>query len=243
LEGLYAKPVTFETPLLLWRGHMQSQGVRPDGMEMLTFVQHSFVVPENAGIFDAPALSVGLISKVVEAYHQSNPGYPRYRVWQSQMGFHIIPTDARDQAGELRPAQSILDAPIEVLVEKRTASEHAQALLDAVSRATRISTLVENSLDSFYAANGYMVRGQATDAERPYMLFEWGASEVSAREALIDLLQNSATTKSWALACIPDYRHGNQPQCRIGFRALTVKGRTVWFDRCTQCRMVPTQAK
>jgi len=241
LEGLYAKPVTFETPLLLWRGHMQSFGALPDGTEILTFVRHSFVVPENAGIFDAPALSTDLISKVVEAYHQSNPGFPRYRVSQSQMGFHIIPTEARDQAGVLRPAQSVLDATVDVPVEKRTASEHAQAVMDAVASATGTATLVENSLDSFYSANGYMVREPTTDAERPYMLFEWGASGVSAREALIDLLKNSATTMSFGVACIPDERHGNRQQCRIGFHALAINGRMIWYDRCTKCRLVPTQ--
>ncbi len=239
LEAQYAKPVTFETPLLLWRGHMQSHGLVGNGTEVLTWATHSFVVPANAGVFDAPALSVDLISKVVAAYHQSNPGFPRYRVRQSQMGFHIIPTEARDESGALGPVQSVLDAPVEVPVEKRTASEHAQALLDAVTRATGIATFVENSLDSFYAANGYLARGDA--AERPYMLFEWGTSGVSAREALIDLLKNSATTMSWTLACIPDFQHANRQHCRIGFHALAVNGRVVWYDRCTKCRAVPAK--
>jgi hypothetical protein len=241
LEGQYAKPVTFETPLLLWRGHMRSHGLLPNGTEALTFVTHSFVLPENAGIFDAPALSVDLLSKVVKAYHQSNPGFPRYRVSQSQMGFHIIPTEARDESGALGPVQSVLDATVEVPVEKRTASEHAQALLDAVTRATGIATVVENPIDSLYAANGYLVRGDP--AERSYMLFEWGASGMSAREALIDLLKNSATTTSWTLACIPDFQHGNRQHCMIGFHALAVNGRVVFYDRCTKCRAVPTQGR
>jgi hypothetical protein len=101
--------------------------------------------------------------------------------------------------------------------------------------------LAENSLDSFYVANGYMIREPVTAAERPYMLFEWGASQMSAREALIDLLKNSATTMSWTLACKPDFFHGNQQQCMIGFHPLTVNGRPIWFDRCTKCRMAPTQ--
>ena len=247
LEGQYAKPVTFETPLLLWRGHMEKFGALPDGTEIFSFVRHGFALPENAGILDAPALSTGLVSKVVEAYHQSNPGYPRYRVWQSPMGFHIIPTDARDQAGVLGPAHSVLDAQIEVPVEKRTASEHLQAVMDAVTRATGIATLVENSIDSDYAANGYMIRGEPrggpAEAERAYMLFDWGASQVSAREALIDLLTKSSTTLSWTLACIPDYRNGNRQHCMINVHPLAVNGRYIRFDHCTKCRMVPTAGR
>jgi hypothetical protein len=246
LENHYAKPVTFEMPLLLWRGYMERIGQRPlpNGMEMLTWVRHRFVVPEDAGIFDAPALSVSLISKAVDAYHQSNPGFPRYRVLESSMGFHIVPTDARDETGVLRPVKSLLDTSISVLADKRIASEHVRAVLEAVSGATGTPTILEDwYFDSSYAANGYMYRGEATSAERPYMLFEWGASQVSARDALIDLLKGSATTMSWAFGCLPDYNHENQPRGRIAIHPLDVNGRAVWYDRCTNCRIVPTQAR
>src|SRR5665213_2439694 len=46
--------------------------------------------------------------------------------------FHIIPTHAHDADGVLREVGSVLDTPVEVLVEQRTASEHLQALLDNI---------------------------------------------------------------------------------------------------------------
>jgi hypothetical protein len=242
----YAKPVTFEGPVLLWHGYMQKVVPRPlpDGREIFSWVRHSFVIPEDAGIFEAPALSVGFISKAVEAYHQSNPEFPRYRVFESSMGFHIVPTDARDEAGVLRPVKSLLDTSILVPIGERIASEHVQAVLEAVSRAAEIPTTLEDwYFDSAYAANGYMYRGEATGAERPYMLFKWGASDVSARDALIDLLKASATTMSWTFGCFPDYNHGNRPKCTLALQALVVNGRAVWYDRCTNCRLIPTQAK
>ena len=241
LQNHYAKPVTFETPVLLWQGHMAAYGRLPDGIEMKTWVTHSFTVPDVETVLGAPTLTSDLISRVIEAYHQSNPGFPRYRVSQSPMGFHIIPTHARDEAGVLRSVTSVLDTAGTVLTEKRTASEHIRELLAAVSVASGVSTLLEDSLDSYYGANGYLTHGEPTSVERPYILFEWGVRELTAREALIDLLGKSVTTLSWTLASIPDYRHQNRAQCRIGFMPLTVNGRTIWFDRCTACRAIPGQ--
>jgi hypothetical protein len=244
LQAQYGKPVTFEAPRLVWREHMQKTSVLPNGTEMLTSKRHAMLLPAT-GVFDATTLTRSVVETAVSAYHDSAIGYPRYRVLESSLGFHIVPTDARDETGTLRPTNSVLDANVVVLPERRTAFEHLTALLQAVTSSsgtvTRTST-VEVGFNREFAANGYLVTGVAKDTERPYELFEWGASEINGRNALIDLLGRSSTTMSWFLLCRPDYNTGNAQQiCYLSVDALWVgpKRTLVTFDRCTSCRPVP----
>jgi hypothetical protein len=102
--------------------------------------------------------------------------------------------------GKLVPATTPLGARIDVPVEKRTASEHLKALCDAVSSATGATVRPNGGrFDHAFAANGYLLPRMSTGAERPYMLFEWGANGTTAREALIDLLGRSATRMTWRI--------------------------------------------
>jgi hypothetical protein len=73
------------------------------------------------------------------------------------------------------------------------------------------------------------------------MLFAWGADGITGREALVDLLDGSATTMSWRIAVGPvGQRTGLY--CWLNLHALAVgpEKRGMLLDRCTKCRPVPT---
>jgi hypothetical protein len=140
-------------------------------------------------------------------------------------------------------AKSVLDATVEVLSKKRTASEHVAAVLEAVSKQTGVRVSLAQSFDSDFAANGYTIHHRPTDADRPYLLFDWGASEVSAREALVDLLGRSMTTMTWETYCAPDFLRGYQQRCQVAIHHLLTGRNGLQWDRCTNCREVPDGGK
>lgn len=234
LEAVYARPVTIEHPLERWRGELQRL---PLGG--LSESPHSIVLPESDGIFTASAISLDLVRRALDECHRQNPGRSRYKVIESTMGFHIVPTDAHDETGVLRPVNSLLDTTVEVLDQQRTFTEHVTALLDAVSKATGVPfrPFTDLGLNAKYAANGYFLPYPLIQRakERPYLVFEWGASEMGARDALIDLLARSATTMTWELACGPE-------DCNLHMDAMATGGRSLYLDRCTTCKPTPSQA-
>jgi hypothetical protein len=158
------------------------------------------------------------------------------------MGLHIVPAAAYDEEGVLRPAKNLLDTPIGVPVEKRTATEHAEATLQEVSRSTGIHFRGVYDFDGRYAANNYIINASFPTAhDRPYWLFAWGASQVTAREAPIDLLSGSATTLTWGLACYADFTRGGQQTCDFQVVPMVAGDNRadVNLDRCTKCRPIP----
>jgi hypothetical protein len=184
LEARYAKPVTVEGPLQLWRGEMERISFNGHGIENLGPKPYSLLLPKGDPVLSAPALSIEIVNQALDVYHRQNPNRSHYRVLESPMGFHIVPTAAHDEAGVMRPVNSLLDTMIEVPSGMRTATEHVQALVDAVSQSTGIPFREVYEFDARYAANGYVIRSRSPrPQDRPYMVFEWGASEVIARSA------------------------------------------------------------
>lgn len=138
----------------------------------------------------------------------------------------------------------MLDTVITVpRAEPRLVAEHIQAICGAVKAATGVR--LANSylyIDQAYAHNGLVpdrntLFSQSQEARRPYS-FSWGASAVPARDALISLLQGSATTIVWDMLCDPF-------GCALNLTPLTVTvtgpdGRSrpqlLRDDRCTNCR-------
>jgi hypothetical protein len=242
LEARYARPVTFEGPLQVWRGEMQSLGFTRDGTERLVSKAYSLVWPQDDPVFSAPAISVEVVRQALDVYHRQNPGRSRYKVLESPMGFHIVLAAAHDEAGVMRPVNSLLDTPVEVLSEMRTATEHVEALVQAVSQSTGIRFGEVWNFDWRYAANGYFLRsGLPAPKDRPYWVFEWGASEVTAREALIDLMEGSSTTLTWGLECWPDALRGNRQSCDFQMSPVGVaeKRKELFLDRCAKCQPIP----
>ena len=233
LEAQYAKPVTVEGPLQLWRGEMERIGFNRYGIENLGPMRYSLLLPKGDPILSAPALTIEIVNQALDMYHRQNPNRSHYRVLESPMGFHIVPTAAHDEAGVMRPVNSLLETMIVVPSGMRTATEHVQALVDAVSQSTGIPFRKVYEFDARYAANGYVIRSPSPrPQDRPYMVFEWGASEVTAREALIDLLAGSATTMTWGLQCSPDVVKANQrriPELQLYPLAVGKKRTDVYF--------------
>ena len=73
--------------------------------------------------------------------------------------------------------------------------------------------------------------------------FTWGVNGVTARDALIDLLEHSATTFRWGLWCQPSAQAQDR-LCSLTLGMLEVKAtdaegkvavRPLKFDRCVHC--------
>jgi hypothetical protein len=177
MQQLYARPVTYEDPMRLWRGEMEVKGRLPNGADFLVVRPHSFTLPEWPTYDKVFTLDIGTVTGVVEAYERQNPDQPGYRVLASRMGFHIVPARAKDALGLPGPVASVLDTVVSVPAANRTAAEHVAALCLAVTNTAGTPTeFWKSGLDQYYAANGYLLPKALTGAERPYMLFQWGST-------------------------------------------------------------------
>lgn len=247
LQSRYARVVTYEGPTTwLWRETLDLLGHMKDGREIFRAKEHALVLPEElTGELTskpAPVLNLELVSKVVAAYNRQNPGFPRYGVLESKLGFHIVPVEVPDETGRYVPATNLLDTRVSVPVAQRTASEHLKAICDAVSVSTGRPLVINgpSSFDGYFGANGYQLPKARTGRERPYILFEWGIQDVKARDALINLLEGSCTTMRWLFVCelTPPL---DKTRCHITMNPLTVAGRNQAFDRCANFRFIPAQ--
>jgi hypothetical protein len=203
------------------------------------------------------------MDKLLDAYHSDNPNAPRFRVIASGYGFHIVPADVRDENGDWSRAITPLDSIISVPEEDRMASEHMKAIVEATARASgiRLGLYLGPPFNGLYAANGLTIaRNQPViphdpkvpvpeiplEWKRPYM-FRWGASQVSARDALISLLSGSATTLRWGVGCGPNPDRA-KTECTLIIDPIEVKVpgpdgqpamQQLQFDRCLRCPPLP----
>lgn len=141
LSDRYAVPVTYEDPSLwLWEDGLDHPVRLSDGRELFRVKEHTLTMPEEltgeltAG--RAPRLNLRLATKVVESYNRENPGFPRYGVLESKLGFHIVPIEIPDVTGNYIPAKNLLDTHVSVPFEQRTPSEHLIAICDAVTEVS-----------------------------------------------------------------------------------------------------------
>jgi hypothetical protein len=240
LQQDFAVPVTYEAPQRLWKGEVDFWPPSPDGILRARPKEHSLVMPAGINSTDEPDLTLAMVQKVVDAYNQQNPDQPRFRAFASRLGFHIVPWQVHDASGKLVPATNPLDTIISVPKASRTATEHLTAVCDAITAETGAPVVLsDTTFDYFYAANSYLLPQILTDAHRRYMLFEWGTDGVSARDALISLMDGSSTTMSWSLHCggMGWLNRG----CYFGMKALWVgpSRRQLHHDRCTNCQRTP----
>jgi hypothetical protein len=135
------------------------------------------------------------------------------------MGFHIVPAAAHDEAGVMRPVTSLLDTPVEVLSEMRTATEHVEALVQAVSQSTGIRFGEVWNFDWRYAGR------QRGDGPR------------SADRSDGD----SSTTLTWGLERWPDALRGNRESCdfQMGPVGVGEKRKELFLDRYAKCQPIP----
>lgn len=251
LENQYEKPVTYEDPVWRWIGDSVAVGSEPDGPFGRLLWDRHFDLPREVTREENPKLDVRLVQRVIDAYHQQNPGDTRFKVAESSLGLHILPALVHDENGVLVEASSLLDTRITVPSAARMPSEHFRAICEAVTSASGTKTdLNDPWLDQAFAPNaavppkGGAARFTAKEKE-PYS-FNWGASGVTARDALIQLIASSNTTLSWALLCEPSLRPKNR-SCALNVVPLIVtragpdgkpdkKYRT--YDRCGKCELL-----
>lgn len=255
IRKIYGRVITYEDPLWEWPGEMipvlGSPKVTPDTKGGWTPDWVTFTLPSPAS--PAPDLPVRL-AQVLAAYHQQTGG-PRFQILTSKLGLHIVPLQVRDREGRLAPAQNPLDRVVFIPQQERTAYQHLNALESALEAANdglkiRIGPLVTdlrgNSFDFMFAPT--------RAADRPFV---WGTatSNMTGRDALIDLLDRSATTFYWDMKCqgtlTDKYKECNMYVAPIEIGAVGADGkpfdpsiptktlsggqRMIEYDRCGGC--------
>jgi hypothetical protein len=188
----HGKVVTYEEALLVWSGDLVATSPWNDPNHKWGIVPKSFglTLPPEIGN-DADVASV--LQKIIVANY-AQPIGPRFGLLRSKWGYHIVPVQSHDADGMLVTVQSVLDSPVNVPVQIRSPFQHVRELLTEVKKASGI--FVDFSITgSPQRFDSSFLGRQGT--------FEWGASGVSGRDALIDLFSRSQTTLFWTLACQP----------------------------------------
>jgi hypothetical protein len=246
LEAEYAVPVTYEDPLLLWRGDMVRANLHPDTPPTYAVAPRSIRFLDDVEAEQAPALNRGMIERVLNAYQQENPEGPRFRIETSEHAFHIVPDAIRDQSGQETWLRPLLDIVISVPEEKRMAAQHVDAICQALAAASgiRMGRSASNNAGAFLAATYAKRRGKMdTEADIKELSFVWGASGMTAREALLALFAKSDTTLTWKLRCGAQVTEG-KGLCALEWEPLEIavtgsdgkpERKLLLFDRCVKC--------
>lgn len=193
LQKQYGIPITYEDPILKWSGDIERTQY-PTGTWRILPKSRSFSIPIEATSNFTPLLDSELLNKVIDAYHMQTDG-PRFKVWESSFGLHIIPTRVRAADGQFVEAKPLLDVHITVPIAKRTPGQHFNAICEAVTTAAGVKL---EAFPAFAIANS-----PPTQEDLEKMSFEWGATDMVAREAVVNLLEHSSTTPTWMVLCDP----------------------------------------
>lgn len=194
MERRYESPVTYEDPLWEFQGDFAPDG---NGVQFPKFL--TFVGPAELTQARRPKLDAEVLGEALAAYHSQTDG-PRHRIATSRLGLHLIPDQVRGVDGAFAAAGNPLDTVVNMSITLRSASQHLEDLCAEVSTAMGARILVSaadaNSFERVYAPDRHGAEG-STDRK-----VAWGAQGISAREALINLLDPSAATLHWRLICV-----------------------------------------
>jgi len=155
----------------------------------------------------------------------------RFQLLSSKPGFHIVPVEAHDSTGKSVLMPSLLDQVITVPSEVRTASQHLRALVAAINKVQPIRLE--------YGPFGFRPDDvdKAFRAQPP--VFQWGVHSTVTRDALIDLLNQSATSMPWHLMCQASAQASDR-NCTLNISVIQVlttdshgntEKRPIFFDR------------
>jgi hypothetical protein len=232
MEERYASPVTYEDPIWEFQGDLAPVG--PAGR--LFPMYRSFAAPPELTPANRPKLDAAVLGEALAAYHSQTDG-PRYKISTSRLGLHLIPDQVRGADGILAPARNALDTVLNMPVTLEVPSQHLTDLCIALSSATGTSIIYMGpsgnyALEHIYMPNGHVGR----IGSREDLRVAWGAQGISAREALINLLEPSATTLGWSFICQADRSCFIQVDA-LKFGVAMPDGTTGWtallYDRCT----------
>jgi hypothetical protein len=202
LQRLYCKVVTYEDPILISIDDTEPITYSTGNIGLLP-KSRGFSMPSEVDIKRSPKLDSRLIGSVLNAYDAQTDG-PRFKVVSSDWGLHIIPAQVRSRDERLVSAICLLDAHITVPFEKRMPSEHFKAICEAITASTGV-TLKDFMpwLNGYYASTDAEAYRFNAEEYKRIVSFEWGATNMIAREAVIDFLKHSSSTLSWKILCEP----------------------------------------
>lgn len=236
-QRAYGKAITYEDPVWAWRGETGPFGPNFSPLPL------TFTRPADA---DSETDAGTALQATLDAYHQQTAG-PRFRIVTSKWGLHIIPAQVHDESGRLVPATNPLDAHVNVPQEERSATGHFMELCAALSSSLKMTI---HYFDGSIYLNGTSAFEQHFSAQPAR--FTWGTNGLAARDAVIDLLERSATTYSWRFYC-EDGATPQARQCALNVTPVEVTKRdgaglpynaTLEWDRCPNCRpSVPGRLK
>jgi hypothetical protein len=191
LQEAYGKVVTNEEPILTWRAELEARtGRNPEERWQLAPPFQSFSMPAIDAKTDLPST----LENILRAFHQQT-SVIRFQVLSSKLGYHIVPVQMHDETGRSVSTGGILQQVITIPIQARTAQDHLLALRAALNRAQSLHVDISAVPHS---PGGFDVAFRAEPA-----VFNWGVQSAVARDALIELLDRSATSFSWRLMCQP----------------------------------------
>lgn len=201
LQAEYGMPITYEDPILIWREDLESvqyakgkTGLQPKPL--------SFSMPVDVDPGRNPKLDDWLLGKVLDAYHRQTDG-PRFRVTDWSWGLSILPAEVRDANGQLAKVTPLLDTIISIPEAVRSPSEHFGAICEAITTSTGIELKYGGQwMDQYFSP--IPLPRRMNDDQRKQISFTWGGVNLIAREAVINLLEHSATTLTWKVLCQSD---------------------------------------
>jgi len=247
LQSRYAVPITYEDPILLSRGDMESW-ISDESNPMAFFPKRGVsALPEALVPARTPRLDSAALGSMLDLLHQVNADGPHFRILESKYGFHVAPVTSHDAGGHRVSSSSILDVNITVPEERRMPSEHFVAVCKAVAVSSGIHVDPDGQyMDQWFALNGLIppkVISAAGEEQKRQFSFAWGAQAMTARDALISLLEQSATTLSWRVLCQPSTVPQNRA-CTLNLGPIQIATtgpcgeptqKALSYDRCTKC--------
>ncbi len=233
MRHLYGKVVTYEEPMEIFADDLApTKRIAPTAKGGVEPKPQGFVLPASFGSEQDVGL---LLGQTLTAYHQQMQNGPRFKLLTSTLGYHIVPSQVRDASGNWIAASSILDARVSVPIEERTPIKHLHALIDSLRDAVGVHVIENLGAGS---SRGWNELFRARPAQ-----FSWGGNYATARDAVIDLFQRSATTYLWEVRCQPSARP-QDTYCSFNWLRMAVSVtdtqgnkviRALAFDRCGDC--------
>ncbi len=197
LVSRYGYVITYEDPRHVYQGDLEdvTAKVRKDLDKYPPGKAPKVIVPSTATLtINVPSSSTittqdmaSVLQQVMQAQSNSGRG-GRFRVEQVADVFHVLPTEARDQNGNWTAQTSILDVPISLPMEDRSADAMINAICNAVSAATHFQVGLTFGV------------GGISDPSRPRP-YRFGADNEQAREVLMRALNllNTSQKRTWVL--------------------------------------------
>ena len=190
LVSRYGYVITYEDPRHVYEGDLEDVTTKvrkdlnryPPGKAPKVFVPMDATltlnVPSSTAVTDQDMTSI--LEQLVQTQSRSGRG-GHFRVEKVGEVFHVLPTSARDRDGNWADQPSILEVPISLTMEDRSADGMINAICNAVGAAAHVKVGL-----------GFSVGGLSDPSRpRPYRL---GADNERARDVLtraLNLLDKS----------------------------------------------------